>query len=130
MCVKFSDPCLNHSGEIRPKDAGCGIFGLYSNFDKCRLEIAGDVIPGVALEHVGMDVRAKFDDSRLNNGRTIRLFGRLDPFLLLDEAITSRAVFVIISGLNWQIDRWADRQKRFGVSQITLKWYEIDHMCQ
>ena len=51
-CVKFRDPGLNHSGEIRPKAVGCGIF---SNFDKCLLETAGDVISGVALGYVGMD---------------------------------------------------------------------------
>ena len=28
-----------------------------------------------------MDVRVKFDDSMLNNGRVIRLFDRPDPFL-------------------------------------------------
>ena len=45
-----------------------------SNFDKCRPEVAGDVISGVALGYVSMDVRAKLGDSRLNNGRIIQLF--------------------------------------------------------
>ena len=35
------------------------------------------------LVYVGMDVRAKFGDSRLNRGRIIRLFGRQDPFYAL-----------------------------------------------
>ena len=34
----------------------------------------------MAVEYAGLDVRAKFGDSRLNSGRVIRLFGRLDPF--------------------------------------------------
>ena len=32
--------------QIRPKAVGGGIFGRSSNFDKCRLELAGDVISG------------------------------------------------------------------------------------
>ena len=42
--------------------------GLLFAFHKSRLEEAGDVISGVALEWVRMDVRAKFGDSRLNTG--------------------------------------------------------------
>ena len=55
----------------------------FSNFDKCRPEVAGDVISGAALVYVRVDVRAKFGDSRLNNGRIIRLFGRPDSFYAL-----------------------------------------------
>ena len=53
---------------------------VIANFDKCQPEVAGDVILGVALVDVSLDVRAKFSYSRLNSGRTIRLFGRPDPF--------------------------------------------------
>ena len=65
---KCGDPRLSRSGEIRLKAVGCSIFGRFSNFDKCRPETAGDVISSVALAFVGLDVRAKLRDSRLNNG--------------------------------------------------------------
>ena len=45
-----------------------------------RSEVAGDVISGVAVEYVVMDVRATFGESALNSGRIIWLFGRPDPF--------------------------------------------------
>ena len=64
--------------EIRAKAIGGGILDSFSNFDKCRSEVAGDVISSVAIEYVGMDIHVKFCDSRLNNGQTIRLFGQLD----------------------------------------------------
>ena len=70
---------VNHSGEIRPKAVGGGIFGRFSNFDKCRLEVAGDVIPGEVVEYVSTDVVAKVGDSKLNTGRIIRPF--VGPFL-------------------------------------------------
>ena len=47
--VKLRDARFNLSREIRPKAAGCGIFGRFSNIDKCRPELAG----------VGVDVAAK-----------------------------------------------------------------------
>ena len=39
-----------------------------------------DVISGVALDYVGMDARATLDESGLNSGRIILLFGQPDPF--------------------------------------------------
>ena len=51
--------------QILPKAVGGGIFYRFSNFDKCRLEVAGDVISG---RLVGPDVRekhVKFGDHRL-----------------------------------------------------------------
>ena len=57
--------------------------GRSSNFDKCRPELAGEVISDATLAYVGVDDRAKFGDSMLNSGRIngiIRLFGRPDPF--------------------------------------------------
>ena len=48
-CVTFRDPRSNRSGEIRLKAVGCGIFGRFSNFDKCRPEGAGDVTSGMAV---------------------------------------------------------------------------------
>ena len=44
------------------------------------MEVAGDVISGVAVDHVSMDVRATFGESGLNSGRIILLFGWPDPF--------------------------------------------------
>ena len=70
----FVIPRLNSSEEIRPKAVGGSIFGRFLNFDKCRPEVASDVISGVALFYVGMGVRAKFGDSRLNSGQIIRLW--------------------------------------------------------
>ena len=64
----------------RPKAVGDEIFGRFSNVDKCRPEVADDVIARAAVGGLGLDVRAKFDDPRLNNYRIIRLFGRLHPF--------------------------------------------------
>ena len=60
--VKFCDIHLNRSGEIKPKAIGCGILAVFFNLDNCRPEVAGDVVSGVALDHVGMDVTAKFAD--------------------------------------------------------------------
>jgi len=36
--------------KIRPKALRSGIFSHFPNFDKCRSEVAGDVISGVAVE--------------------------------------------------------------------------------
>ena len=46
-------------------------FGCFPNFDKCLSEVAGDVISGVAVELVGMDVRMTCGESGLNSGRNI-----------------------------------------------------------
>ena len=53
------------------KAVECGIFGRFSNLDKCQLEAAGDVISGKALDNVGTDDPAGFGDSRSNTGRII-----------------------------------------------------------
>ena len=47
--------------------------------DKCRPEVASDVISGVAVDWVSLDVSAKFGDSTLNSGRIIRLLGCQEP---------------------------------------------------
>ena len=52
-----------------------------SNFKKCRLEAADDVMFGVAEQQTGVDVRAKFGDSPLNSGRIIRFFVPATPVL-------------------------------------------------
>ena len=54
-----------------PKPSEAAFSSIYSNTDKCRPEVAGDVISCLAVESVGMEVRAKHGDSRLNSGRII-----------------------------------------------------------
>ena len=51
----------------KPKALGGGIFGRFLNIDKCRSEVAGDVISHVALDYFGMDVRATFGESGVNS---------------------------------------------------------------
>ena len=70
--VKFRDPSLNHSGEIRPKAVSYSIFGRFLNFNKCRPGVPGNVKSGVSVEKVGMNVCMKFGDSRSNRSRDIR----------------------------------------------------------
>ena len=65
---------------IQPKAVGSDIFGYFPNFDKCRSEVAGDVMSGVAVDHVGVDVRSTIGESGLNSGRIILLFSRPDPY--------------------------------------------------
>ena len=77
--VKFGDPrgtswwgrIKRRATKIQPKAVGSGIFGRYPNFDQYRSEVAGDVISGVAIDYVGVDVlvRATFGEIGLNNGR-------------------------------------------------------------
>ena len=57
--------------EIRPKSVASGIFGRVANCDKCRSEVAGDVLSSVAVDYVTMDVHATFGESALNSGRII-----------------------------------------------------------
>ena len=55
---------------MRPK---AGRF--FSNFEKCRPEVAGEVITGVAVDYVSMDVRVEFGDSTLNTGKEFHSIG-------------------------------------------------------
>ena len=48
------------TAKIRPKAVAGGNFDCFSNFDKCRSGVADEVISGVAVDHVGMDVRSRF----------------------------------------------------------------------
>ena len=57
--------------KIRLKAVGSGIIGRFPNIDKCRSEVAGDVISGVAVYYVGTDVHARSSWSGLNSGRNI-----------------------------------------------------------
>ena len=71
--VKFCFPRLNRSPEILPGTIKGGPFDYFSNIYKCRPDVAGDVISGVAVACVGIVIRAKFCHSTLNKGRIIRL---------------------------------------------------------
>ena len=48
--------------KIRPKAVRSGIFGGFLNFDKCRSEVTGDIMSGVAVHYVSMDVRSTFGE--------------------------------------------------------------------
>ena len=59
--------------KIRPKAVGSGIFGRFPNFDKCRSEVAGDIISSIIILSCslgGVDVRAKLGESG-DTGRII-----------------------------------------------------------
>ena len=66
--VKFRDPRLDRSRDIRPKAVGDSILAVYSNTDKCLPGAADDVISGVAVANI----HAKFGDSMSNRSRDIR----------------------------------------------------------
>ena len=57
--------------QIRPKAIGGGIFGRLSNFRKCRLEVAGDVISGRLVGPDVSDNRVKLGDLHNNLSREI-----------------------------------------------------------
>ena len=59
------------AAKIRPKASRRGIFGHFPIFDNGRSEVAGDVLSGVAVHYVNMDVRSTFGESGLNSGRNI-----------------------------------------------------------
>ena len=48
---------------------------------------ASEAISGLAVEHVGVDVRATFGEFMLNSGWIIRLFGRPDQFYAVSISI-------------------------------------------
>ena len=78
--VKLCYPRLNCSPEIQQEAAGGGIFDRFSNFDKCKRDVAGDFVSSMAVGQVGVNVAAKFGDYMLSNGRIIRLLGWSDAF--------------------------------------------------
>ena len=53
--------------------AEVAFLSVVSNIDKCRAEVAGGVISGMAVDGAGADIRVTFGDSTLNNGLLIRL---------------------------------------------------------
>ena len=64
---------MNRFLEIPPETVGGGIFDRFRNFDNCQSEVASDVISGIAVQYVGVDVCVKFGESRLNHSQDIRL---------------------------------------------------------
>ena len=57
--------------QIQHKVVGGGIFDRFSNFDKCRLEAAGDAISGRLMATDVPDNRVKFGDPHNNFSREI-----------------------------------------------------------
>ena len=64
-----------------PTTSDAAFSAIHLSFGKCQPEVAGDVISDTAVEWIGVDVRAKFGDARLNSGRIIRLFPLAGPVL-------------------------------------------------
>ena len=54
--VKFGDPRLNLSQEIRPEAVRGGSFDRVLNFDNCQPEVVSDVISDAAVQYIGIDV--------------------------------------------------------------------------
>ena len=69
--IKFRDLSLNRSREIPLEAASCGIFDSFFRYN-FRPEVDHDVISGVAVDTVGMDVPVKFGDSRSNGFQYIQ----------------------------------------------------------
>ena len=57
--------------QFDPKPPEVIFSAVFANFDECRSEVAGDVLSGVAVHYVGMDVRSTFGECGLNSGRFI-----------------------------------------------------------
>ena len=64
--VRVRHPRLNRSPEITLEAVGGVIFGRFSNVDNFRPKVVWDVISGVVVEPIGLDVHAKFGDSMSN----------------------------------------------------------------
>ena len=76
--------------------------------EKYQPDVADDVISGLAVEQVGVDVHVICDASTLNGSKIIRTFASRTHFLPLDQAIASRVVFVIVSGSDGRADGRAE----------------------
>ena len=60
---QFAGQAKRRATRIRPKAVRSAVFGRFANFDKCRSEVTGDVVFGVAADSASTDVRATFDES-------------------------------------------------------------------
>ena len=83
-CLYHRDHRLNRSREIPPEAVGIWIFDRSFNFDNWQPTVANDIISGVVVQDVGLDVVTKLGDSRLNRSRDIRL-----PHFLTNERRTT-----------------------------------------
>ena len=80
--AQFRIPRLNRYREIPPEAIGAGIFdGVFC--DNFRPEVVRDVIPGVDVVHIAVDIHI-FGDSRSNCSRDIRL-----PYFVTDDERTN-----------------------------------------
>ena len=61
MVTNWLSQTVRRANIVRRKAVGRSIFAVFSNGDKYPLEITGDVIPGVAVDQVGMHVHVKLD---------------------------------------------------------------------
>ena len=62
---------------LKPPDAAFSTVFFRRIF---RPKADSDVISGVGVEYIGMNVRATYGESGLNTGRIILLYGRPHPF--------------------------------------------------
>ena len=71
-CVKLGHPRSNHSREIPRLKQSEAVFS--TDFFRYNFlpEVCNNVISGVAIDHVGVDVHVIFGDSYSNNSRGIR----------------------------------------------------------
>ena len=89
--------------KIRPKPLEGSIFGCFWNFDKCRPEVADDVISSIPVEPVGMDVLVEFGDSTLNLGLIILLVAGWSCFMHLDAVFSCS---LLQTGSSWPCHIW------------------------
>ena len=80
--------------KIRPKPVGGGFSGRFSNFGKCRSEVAGDVMSGVFVDPTGVNALVKFGYSRSNRARDIRL-----PHFVMNERRRRKPTDTMPTGL-------------------------------
>ena len=52
-----------------PKSSEAALSAVFSNFDKCRLELASDVIFGVVVDQAGTGVSVKLGDCDSRSNR-------------------------------------------------------------
>ena len=65
--VKIRHPRSDHSREIPPKAVRRDIFDRSLNFDNHKSEVTSDLISGMAVQYLCVDVHVKFGYSRLSS---------------------------------------------------------------
>ena len=56
-----------------PEAVKCVIFESFFKFDIWQLEVASDIISGLAVQYISVEICVKFDDSRSNRSTTAPL---------------------------------------------------------